>query len=245
MFWVEASTQENTVPRLRIKYRSGCVASCHNSQNFQGPWSLQATWLCVKVTFLHISRSLANGGCQQRPHRGRSCTFTSSGPAQESKGRKIRPLRLPTTAEGVEESDSKEGDQTKNSKEEMGVPPKCSKEGKKTVPSQIKVVPLLAAQVDNGDLEVSSQRCLVLHLLSFPARGRLRRMSDCPAAGRKPYRAWCWAEMLLRVTGRQLQSPSWVTVVTGVTNPLTHSRDGYLVPNSISQAWLWADKLPL
>lgn len=39
----------------------------------------------------------------------------------------------------------------------MGVPPKCSKEEKKTVPSQIKVVPLLAAQVGNGDLEVSSQ----------------------------------------------------------------------------------------
>lgn len=89
------------------------------------------------------------------------------------------------------ESDSKEGDQTKNSKEEMGVPPKCSKEEKKTVLSQIKVVPLclFAARVGNGDLEVSSQRCLVLHLLSFPARGRLRRMSDCPAAGRKPYRA--------------------------------------------------------
>lgn len=36
----------------------------------------------------------------------------------------------------------------------MGVPPKCSKEEKKTVPSQIKVVPLclLAARVGNGGL---------------------------------------------------------------------------------------------
>lgn len=106
-FELGASTQESTRLCLRIKKRSGCVASCHNRQIFQGPWSLQATWLCVQVTFLHISRSLAKGGCQQWPHRGWSCAFTPSGSAQESKGSKIKTLQIPTTAAGVVESDAK------------------------------------------------------------------------------------------------------------------------------------------
>lgn len=37
----------------------------------------------------------------------------------------------------------------------------------------------------NSNLEVSSQHCLVLNLLSFPARGQLRGMSDCHAASKE------------------------------------------------------------
>lgn len=49
--------------------------------------------------------------------------------------------------------------------------------------------------------------------------------------------------------GKQLQpsssSSSWVTVVTGPTNPLTHLLDCYLALDSISWVWLGGDKGPL
>lgn len=40
-------------------------------------------------------------------------------------------------------------------------------------------------------------------------------------------------------------SSSWVTMVTGPTNLLTHLLDHYLAVDSISWVWLGSDKLPL
>lgn len=99
---------------------------------------------------------------------------------------------------------------------------------------------------------LKSVNCHVLHLVSFPAWHRLR---DCTvvlfASGRKRYQAdierGCSSESFGGTNPMKQLQPyfSWVTVVTGFTNPLTHLLDCYLVLNSISWVWMGRDKWPL
>lgn len=99
---------------------------------------------------------------------------------------------------------------------------------------------------------LKSVNCHVLHMVSFPA---WHRLGDCSAAlfasGRKCYRVdieWgCFSDSFGGANVmRQLQPYfSLVTVVTGLSNPLAHLLDCYLVLDSISWVWLGRDKWPL
>lgn len=162
VFWGEANTQENTSPCLRIKkstravvLRLATIARFSRSLISAGHMTLCQSY------FPHISRSLANGGCQQRSHRGGCFAFTSSGPAQKSKGRKTRTLDVQTTAEGVEDGESRK-ETKQNNKEEMK---SFTVWRRNPFLSQIKnFLALLDMQADSGDTEVSSRRTVMFYI---------------------------------------------------------------------------------
>lgn len=108
-----------------------------------------------------------------------------------------------------------------------------------------------------GNKEVSS-RCTVMfyiwsHFLLDADRERwgIVARSCLPQEGSVIWRilsGMLFISVICRVTNpmKQLQpSSSWVTVVTGPTNPLTHLLDRYLALDSISWVWLGRDKRPL
>lgn len=113
---------------------------------------------------------------------------------------------------------------------------------------------------DNG---LATRRSHVSELSPFPSG-----LISCLMQMKKDEGWWCraarcrkealsggyWARSHLEATNprKQLQpssssssSSSRVTMVTGFTNPLTHSHDHYLALDLISWVWLGRDKLPL
>lgn len=96
----------------------------------------------------------------------------------------------------------------------------------------------------------------VLHLLSFPVdtdwetwriAAQIHSPQEEHVIGRILSENALQCHLQATNPSKQLQcsSFSWVTVVTGSTNPLTHSLDFYLALDSISWVWLGRDKCPL
>lgn len=158
--WGQHPREHFTLPQDQKKYKSGHVASCHNSWIFSRSLISAGHMTLCQSYFPHISRSLANGGCQQRSHRGGCFAFTSSGPAQKSEGRKTRTLDVQTTAEGVDDGESRK-ETKQNNKEEMK---SFTVRRRNPFLFQIKTFALLDIQADSGDTEVSSQRAVMFYI---------------------------------------------------------------------------------
>lgn len=190
-----------------------------------------------EVAFPHISRSLANGSCQQPLQRGGCFAFTSPSPEQRSKGRKTRMEDAQAKREGGQNGKSR-GETKRNNEEDR-------KNHK--VPEE--VFSCLFVRYTSwqwsGNKEVSSQSAVMFYIWSHFlldadwARWGIVAQSCLPQEG-SVIRRILSRDVLqchLEITNsmKQLQpSSSWVTVVTGPTNPLTHLLDCYLALDSIS-----------
>lgn len=220
-----------------------------------GPWSRQAPWLCVKVTFPTFQglwpTEAASNRCREAD------ALLSHHPVQN---RRAKEAKQECRTYKQKERELRMANQGRGGGEQNIIRRRIWKFHKVTESFfQIKSSLFLRCTSWQwpGNKEVSS-RCTVMfyiwsHFLLDADRERwgIAARSCLPQEGSVIWRilsGMLFISVICSVTNpmKQLQpSSSWVTVVTGPTNPLTHLLDRYLALDSISWVWLGRDKRPL